>query len=266
MKIMLKKIVYPFTDWAWLKLVLAMLLMGGVGVTTLIAAFGSTFFLESHHEAVGKAWLVVIQLLFFAGILSFLALVGYLKRVARQPEVDPLKLPAFRQPLTLAKEGFLTLVGTYLSVLVVEFLLLGPIVLCFGLLAAGRSLFGKDAHALVDSVFLVGLAGSGVLYLTAILAMILWFSFFVPLLAVRYSYTGRFRSFFEFRWAWNAVTIAPFEYVARTMAWSILLVMVTILTPLTFGVAWIISYILGPFSMLNCAYLMGDYYNTYLND
>ena len=42
--------------------------------------------------------------------------------------------------------------------------------------------------------------------------------------------------------------------------------LITILTPLTMGVAYIIGYMLAPLSMINCAYMVGDYYAFYLDD
>jgi hypothetical protein len=262
---MLKKIFYPFTDWAWLKLTLVMIVMTGFSVSFLVVFFGSAFFRENQHDAAAHVSIGALMLALVVAFGSFV-FVGYLKRVVRQPEVEPLKLPDFQAPVSLAKEGFLTVLGSALSTFVAEVLLFLPIMVCGGVVVGVRALFGKEAHAVVNTFFALGLAVTTLFYALALIVLILWISFFVPLLAVRYTYTRRFRSFFEFRWAWNAFTIAPLEYLARTMAWSILLVVITILTPLTAGMAWILGYIIGPFSTVNCAYLMGDYYHKYLND
>jgi uncharacterized protein DUF4013 len=262
MKIMFKKIFYPFTDWAWLKLTLATIFMTGLVVSFMVVVFGSAFFWERSEVVVAHLSLASV-LLSILGVLLGLLFVGYLKRVARQPDLDPLKLPKLIQPVTLIKEGFLTMLGSVLSTTLVGLVLGIPFAICSVLFLVGTSLLVSDSP---DAMMVVGSLGISMFYLVAFLVFLAWVSFLSPLQAVRYSYTGRFRSFFEYRWVWNAVTIAPLEYLARTMAWSILLIVVTILTPLTAGLAGVLGYILTPYSTVNCAYLIGDYYETYLND
>jgi hypothetical protein len=259
---MFKKIIYPFTDWAWLKLTAAVAVVTCLLVGFLVLVFGSAIFWESGDDVAAHLSAASTILMVTVGLLS-LIFAGYLKRVARQPEIDAYRLPKLNSPLSLIKEGLLTLLGSLLSTWVVGFLLTMTVLIC-GLVCT--SLAGLISSEVSSPVMIVGLIGASVVQLIVAILFLIWIGFFAPLLAVRYSYTGRFRSFFEFRWAWNAFTIAPFEYIARTMAWSVLLVVITILTPLTAGFAWVLSYILGPYSTINCAYLIGDYYHTYLND
>ena len=261
-KKMFKKIIYPFTDWAWLKLTAAVAVVTCLLVGFLVLVFGSAIFWESGDDVAAHLSAASTILIATVGLLS-LIFAGYLKRVARQPEVDPYRLPKLSSPSGLIKEGFLTLLGSCLSTGLVGFLLTMLVLVCLGVCISLASLFSTDVSS---PAMVVGLLGTSIVQVVSLVLFFIWIGFFSPLLAVRYSYTGRFCSFFEFRWAWNAFTIAPFEYIARTMAWSVLLAVVTILTPLTAGFAWILSYILGPYSTINCAYLIGDYYDTYLND
>jgi hypothetical protein len=148
----------------------------------------------------------------------------------------------------------------------VTLLIFIPVALCFIFSSLALGLKQFDIHNLAEASAIFGYGMTFLLYLVSILALIIWYSIFFPLLGVRYAYTGKFRHFFDLKWLWRAFTIAPGEYLARTAAWGILLVVVTVLTPLTAGFAAVLAYALAPLSTINCAYLLGDYYRRYLDD
>jgi hypothetical protein len=164
---------------------------------------------------------------------------------------------------SLVKEGFLASFGTWVLLHFISLISLTPYFL--SLVAAGglNHSFSEEGLTWLGTFGFVAVAGFG---LVGFLVVFLWLMVFQPLLLVRYANTGKFRHLLSPRWAWRAFIIAPWEYLARTAVWTIYLVLITILTPLTMGVAYIIGYMLAPLSMINCAYMVGDYYAVYLDD
>ena len=264
MKIMFKKTLYPFTDWKWLLLPLASVGIGGF----LLMMWLGMFALMAYHKEYIHGQLTVFAIAYFAtmiGIFIFaFSCAGYLLRVARQPRAEqPLKLPNWSGVASMVKEGFLASFGTWLLLYFVSLISLIPFFLSLVVAGGLNHRLLEEGLTWLGTLGLVVVAGCG---LVGYLAVFLWLMLFQPLLLVRYAYTGKFRHLLSPRWAWRAFTIAPWEYLARTAVWTIYLVLITILTPLTMGVAYIIAYVLMPLSMINCAYMVGDYYAVYLDD
>ena len=266
---MLKKTLYPFTDWNWLKLPLATFVLGClIFVLVAVGGIGGALFYQDLEVAFGVAFAACFAIYLMTPLLA-LAWLGYLLRVARQPKGEqPLKLPSCRGLLALWREGFLGGLGAlWISIFVTLLFSLPVYFVMFVSLGAGLGLANLTEWKTLG--LFTTIAGGGVtlvIYLLALLAILIWYGQFVPLLLVRYAYTGKFRHLLSPRWAWRAFTIAPFQYVARTSAWTILLMLLTILTPLTVGLAYFIGMLLLPLSAINCFYLVGDYYALYLDD
>lgn len=265
---MFKKALYPLTDWNWLKLPLAALAGGGLALIAGLSAVGSLAYHRDHLEASMSAAFSGYAALFLMYIVVALACYGYLARVARQPlSEEPLKLPKWSGVGSLIKDGILITVALFLTqlffgLLVETVLMLGVAV--FG--GLGAFLHGQSFEA---TGLFVGLAGTGVvlaLGVALVFTAIVVFGLVFPLLLVRYAQTGKFRHLFSYRWAWNAFTIAPWEYLMRGSIWVGFLTTVTILTPLTAGGAYLIGVVCFPLFVINNIYLVGDYYKLYLND
>ena len=260
MKFMFKKTLYPFTDWKWLLLPLASVGIGGF----LMMMWLGMFALMAYHDGHTDGQVAVFAIGYLATVGGFFILacscVGYLLRVARQSKAEqPLKLPNWSGVGPMVKEGFLASLGAILMFYFVGLLSNVPVFLAM-------VLTGFLTH---DSAQAVGWFGLVMVMAFAVLSYILiffWMMVIQPLLFARYAHTGKFRHLLSPRWAWRALTIAPWEYLARTSVWTIYLVIITILTPLTMGVAYIIGYMLAPLSMINCVYMVGDYYAVYLDD
>lgn len=268
---MFKKTLYPFTDWNWLKLPLASLVVGALMMMLAVATLGSLLFHKDHPEAAVSSIVVTYLAAYLMFGLLYFAYFGYLLRVARQPQAEePLKLPPWSKPGTLIKDGFL---ATFAYVLLMY--------AAGGLFGLGFGVFGGSLATFLEVTGLaqwisdwthggllaiVMFCGTMALILAVLFCFYVWFAVFVPILFVRYAYTGKMRHVFSPRWAWRAITIAPVEYLGRSSAWTIYLAAITILTPLTAGVAYFIGMLLMPLAMINVAYLLGDYYAIYLDD
>jgi len=268
MKSMFRKILYPLTDWSWPKLPLAATVIGALFASIFLATAGKIFFHDEKPDHIAGSMIAGMGLAQLLFILVLLASVGYLIRITRQPGAEnPHKLPTLKDPLGLLKEGFMSGLGAYISsILVALVVTLPPMIIFTTVLAFNHSELTGHWLTVAEATKILGFAGAIFTYLLVILALGIWNGCCIPLLMTRYAYTGKLRHFFGYRWLWNAVTIAPLEFFARAAAWTILLWVVTILTPLTAGWALVIGYLLAPLSAINTFYLIGDYYHQYLDD
>ena len=257
---MFKKTHYPFTDWKWLLLPLASVGIGGF----LLMMWLGMFALMAYHEGHTHGQFAVFAIGYLATCIGFFILacscVGYLLRVARQPKAEqPLQLPSWSGVASMVREGFLASLGAILMFYLVGFVSVVPLFL-------SMVMTGFLNHESAQAIGWLGVAGMIGFAILAYLLVMAWIVVVQPLLLTRYANTGKWRHLFSPRWAWRALTIAPWEYLARISVWTIYLVTITILTPLTMGVAYVIGYMLMPLSMINCAYMVGDYYAVYLDD
>ena len=231
----------------------------------LLVAFISginVYFHRDHVEAAAGSFIVGYFACFGIYMLTCVGVSGYMLRVVKQPvAVDFLKLPKWSNPVSLLKDGFLALAGwvVYSYLMLIPAIVLSIMVL-FPTFAAGDHF--SESPWISSGIGVIGYSLYFLILIVAYVVILLT----SPILVVRYAYTGRFRDMLSPRWAWRALTIAPGEYLLRTSAWSILLTVVTILTPLTAGVAVMLGYCLMPLAILNTAYLIGDYYAKYLDD
>jgi Protein of unknown function (DUF4013) len=268
MKNMFKKTLYPFTDWNWLKLPLASLAVGGCFAGTVLACAASAAYHGDHPEAAVTAFIIGYFALFGMWFLFNLACWGYIVRIARQASSDqPHKLPKWSQVGGLIREGLALNVG----LAILEFAGLVFIHIPYILIFLGSALFGGTlAHfewekTGITAVLLGGGVAVGVLVFL-IFVMMIALAIFYPLMIARYAHTGKFKHLLSPRWAWNAFAVAPWNYLGRTSVWTVLLTVITILTPLTAGGAYLIGILILPLALINTVYLVGDYYREYLDD
>ncbi|HIB67414.1 MAG TPA: DUF4013 domain-containing protein [Phycisphaerales bacterium] len=265
---MFKKAVYPFTDWNWLKLPLASAAVGGFFFVFWLGTISGMVYHRNDSDTAGSlfglAGMITMLVLFILATMS----VGWLLRVAVQPsKEEPLKLPSWSNPLVLIKDGFLALVGGFLESYTLLLLMYAGLA-AFGLTTAlpGLAFSHLEWKALSNAALTVAGITTIIGYLCMLAVFYTWVTVFAPLLMVRYAHTRKFRHLLNPLWVWRAFTIAPTEFILRSLAWPIALVVVTVLTPLTAGVANAIGVILLPLSLVNTFYLLGDYYRIYLDD
>ena len=265
---MFKKVLYPFTDWNWLKIPLVSMAGGGCFLFAGLATFVSAYMHRDHVEAAEGAVMVGYFAFLLAYMVLFLTFYGYLVRVCRQPAADkPDMLPDWSGVGRLCKDGFLSLFSIYVWSMALG-LVVAVVFYSFAAVVTGVAA-GLHHYEWSNAAIVAGVTGAGfsiALYLVLLVVLFTTVGLATPLMIARYAYTGRVRHLFSIRWAWNAFTVAPGAYLARVGVWGFSLMVVTILTPLTAGGAYILGMLFLPIVMINSFYMVGDYYNTYLND
>lgn len=265
---MFKKAIYPFTDWNWLKLPLASVAVGSLFFFFWLGTMGGMYFHRNESETAMALFWSALGMSAFGAILLGALGIGWLLRVAVVPSSDePYKLPKWSNPLLLIKDGVIVGLGTFLETYLI-WLGMYLAMATFGLTTAlpGFALSHFEWKALGGAAFTLAGIVTIMLYCCMLLVFYTWISVFAPLLMVRYAHTRKFKHLLNPMWVWRAVTIAPGEFVLRSLAWPIALMVVTVLTPLTAGIANIIGFLLLPLSLVNTYYLLGDYYRVYLDD
>lgn len=271
---MIKKSLYPLTDWRCIFIPLGAVALSACAFAVMMATFGSAWYhgaFESQVEmnpAEGSP--LAIMGLFFAVayLLVIFAMAGYAVRVARQAGTEePYRLPAWSRLGKLFWEGFLAFFAFAIQQQVLTWICMVPLLLGVGgigglsavLFSKGYNVFGVLAGISSLGVFAIG---GMILWFV----LMLWWTQIAPLMVARFAYTGKFRSLFSPRWAIRAILARPWDYLLRCSAWNAALLLLIILTPLTWGGAYFIAIPLLPLTAINTMYLVGDYYHHHLAD
>lgn len=214
-----------------------------------------------HYPVTDADWIVKILIGCALSFFSWLVIPGmmtygyFVKAIRDAANGNDATLPEWDDWGVLLKVGcFITLAMMMLGLVPVTLMGVG-IVATFGSIFLGHT----------ESAWFGALGGGvGAMILLAGLAFVFVFLAFAPMLMLRYSISGDFGDFFAFGAAWQAIMLAPLEYLKILLFPMLASFAVAIVVGMTAGLGSILAVPLGFMITLITAHMQGTYYRLYM--
>lgn len=273
MKIMVRPLLYPFTDrrsiWVLCTPVIFFLLyfvlwLLGLG-SMLVAAYTHFPNLDrGAPPAVIVLWMGLFLVFFLFMMLSSFAYVGLLVAANREGWKQSGRLPEMRWRKMLL-EGTVVALFSGVATLLPYYALAFVMVALASAVGSLSIRLEKVNSTLGKVIGFLGFGGVGLTLLAGGVAFVLTVNVLFPLLQARYAATGRLSSYFRVIWALRAISIAPGKFLLYQLPMLLFITIGSFLYVITLGLASIVLMPLFPCLQLNQAYLMGRYYGEVID-